>query len=32
MERLNADYGKKSNLEFAVYPAPQISSAVIKLF
>jgi len=32
MERLNAEYGKKSNLEFAVYPAPQISSAVILFF
>ena len=25
MERLSVDYGKKSKLEFAVYPAPQVS-------
>ena len=24
MERLSVDYGKKSKLEFAVYPAPQM--------
>jgi hypothetical protein len=24
MERLSLDYGKKSKLEFAVYPAPQV--------
>lgn len=30
MERLSLDYGKKSKLEFAVYPAPQISSAVVE--
>jgi tubulin alpha len=30
MERLAMDYGKKSKLEFAVYPAPQISSAVVE--
>jgi len=30
MERLSADYGKKSKLEFAVYPAPQISNAVVE--
>ena len=32
MERLNADYGKgkKSMLEFAVYPAPHLSSAVVE--
>ncbi|XP_041368592.1 tubulin alpha-2/alpha-4 chain-like isoform X1 [Gigantopelta aegis] len=30
MERLSVDYGKKSKLEFAVYPAPQISSAVVE--
>jgi len=28
MERLSVDYGKKSKLEFAIYPAPQ----VIKLY
>lgn len=25
MERLSVDYGKKSKLEFAVYPAPQVT-------
>ncbi|CAF0726966.1 unnamed protein product [Brachionus calyciflorus] len=30
MERLSADYGKKSKLEFAVYPSPRISSAVVE--
>ncbi|XP_014790511.1 tubulin alpha-8 chain [Octopus bimaculoides] len=30
MERLSSDYGKKSKLEFAVYPAPQISTAVVE--
>lgn len=30
MERLSGDYGKKSKLEFAVYPAPQISTAVVE--
>ena len=30
MERLSADYGKKSKLEFAVYPAPHLASAVVE--
>ncbi|CAL8068894.1 unnamed protein product [Calicophoron daubneyi] len=30
MERLNIEYGKKSKLEFAVYPAPQVSTAVVE--
>jgi tubulin alpha len=30
MERLSVDYGKKSKLEFCVYPAPQTSSAVVE--
>ncbi|XP_041361944.1 tubulin alpha-1 chain-like [Gigantopelta aegis] len=30
MERLSVDYRKKSKLEFAVYPAPQISTAVME--
>ena len=30
MERLSVDYGKKSKLEFAIYPAPEISSAVVE--
>merc|ERR1712241_1292224 len=30
MERLSVDYGKKSKLEFAVYPAPQVATAVVE--
>ena len=30
MERLSVDYGKKSKLEFSVYPSPQVSSAVVE--
>uniref|UniRef100_UPI00358E384C tubulin alpha-1A chain-like n=1 Tax=Myxine glutinosa TaxID=7769 RepID=UPI00358E384C len=30
MERLSVDYGKKSKLEFAVYPAPHVSTAVVE--
>ncbi|XP_055788787.1 tubulin alpha-1C chain-like [Salvelinus fontinalis] len=30
MERLSADYGKKSKLEFSIYPAPQVSTAVVE--
>ena len=30
MERLGVDYGKKSKLEFSIYPAPQISTAVVE--
>jgi len=30
MERLASDYGKKSKLEFAVYPSPQVSSSVVE--
>ncbi|KAH7724975.1 tubulin alpha chain-like isoform X2 [Aphelenchoides avenae] len=30
MERLSVDYGKKSKLEFCIYPAPQISTAVVE--
>ncbi|KAK9474378.1 Tubulin/FtsZ, GTPase domain-containing protein [Dipodascopsis tothii] len=30
MERLSMDYGKKSKLEFAVYPAPQLSTSVVE--
>lgn len=30
MERLSADYGKKSKLEFCVYPAPQLSSSIVE--
>ena len=27
---MSVDYGKKSKLEFAVYPAPQVSTAVVE--
>ena len=30
MERLSIEYGKKSKLEFAIYPAPQVSTAVVE--
>ncbi|KPI42076.1 Tubulin alpha chain [Cyphellophora attinorum] len=30
MERLSVDYGKKCKLEFSVYPAPQVSNAVVE--
>ena len=30
MERLSADYGKKSKLEFSVYPAPKMSTSVVE--
>ena len=30
MEHISIDYGRKSKLEFAVYPAPQISTAVVE--
>ncbi|XP_044018088.1 tubulin alpha-8 chain-like isoform X2 [Aphidius gifuensis] len=30
MEQLSVDYGKKSKLEFAIYPSPQISTAVVE--
>ncbi|KAF8570828.1 hypothetical protein P879_03217 [Paragonimus westermani] len=30
MERLSVDYGKKAKLEFAVYPAPHIATAVVE--
>jgi tubulin alpha len=30
MERLSVDFGKKSKLEFSVYPAPQVSTAVVE--
>ena len=29
LERLSVDYGKKSKLEFAIYPAPQVSKLII---
>ena len=30
MERLSVDYGKKAKLDFCVYPAPQIATAVVE--
>lgn len=30
MERLSVDYGKKSKLEFSIYPSPQIATAVVE--
>ncbi|CAI5454039.1 unnamed protein product [Caenorhabditis angaria] len=30
MERLSVEYGKKSKLEFSVYPAPQVSTSVVE--
>ena len=30
LDRLSVEYGKKSKLEFSVYPAPQISTAVVE--
>jgi tubulin alpha len=30
MERLSLDYGKKSKLGFSIYPAPQVSTAIVE--
>ena len=30
LERLALDYGKKAKLEFSIYPAPQVSTAVVE--
>ncbi|RPA77958.1 alpha2-tubulin [Ascobolus immersus RN42] len=30
LERLSLDYGKKCKLEFAIYPAPRVSTAVVE--
>ncbi|KER28738.1 hypothetical protein T265_13526, partial [Opisthorchis viverrini] len=30
MERMSRDYGKKTKLEFAIYPAPHISTAIVE--
>ena len=30
MERISIDFGKRSKLEFAIYPAPQISTALVE--
>ena len=32
MERLSVDYGKKSKLEFAIYPAPQVMVLFFAVF
>lgn len=30
MEKLSLDYGKKSKLGFSIYPAPQVSTAIVE--
>ncbi|KAM3877048.1 tubulin alpha chain, testis-specific-like [Diretmus argenteus] len=30
MERLSVEYGKKAKLDFVIYPAPQVSTAVVE--
>ena len=30
LERLSVEYGKKSKLEFAIYPAPRVATAVVE--
>ncbi len=30
MERLSVDYGKKAKLDFCIYPAPQVATAVVE--
>ena len=30
MERLSTEYGKKPKLEFAIYPAPQVSTSMVE--
>jgi len=30
LERLSTDYGKKSKLEFSVYPAPTLANSVVE--
>jgi tubulin alpha len=30
MERLSVEYGKKSKLQFSIYPAPQVSTAIVE--
>merc|ERR1719259_1321291 len=30
MERLSMEFGKKTKLEFAIYPSPQLSSSVVE--
>jgi hypothetical protein len=32
MDRLSVDYGKKSKLEFSIYPAPQVSDFDLFIF
>ena len=30
LERLSVDFGKKSKLDFCIYPSPQVSTAVVE--
>ena len=30
MERLSVEFGKKSKLGFSIYPAPQVSTAIVE--
>lgn len=30
LERLSVDYGRKSKINFCIYPSPQISTAVVE--
>ena len=30
MQRLSAEYAKQSNLEFSIYPAPRVSTAMVE--
>lgn len=30
LERISTDYGKKSKLEFSIYPAPSLASSVVE--
>jgi tubulin alpha len=30
LERLSADYGKESKLEFSIYPAPKLGNSIVK--
>ncbi|PAA59712.1 hypothetical protein BOX15_Mlig025455g1 [Macrostomum lignano] len=32
MDKLSSEYGKRAKLQFAVYPAPQVSTAVVEPF
>ena len=30
LERISVDYGKKAKLAFSIYPAPQVSTAIVE--